>query len=465
MSLAAKATATRLAEVVGDAHVALNGPGLDAFAIGGVRPSSAARPGSAEETAKLVKFASTEKLGVVACGARTKLQIGLPPRKYDLALDMTRLDRVIAYDPDDLTLSVEAGIPLHKLNGALADRGQFLPLDPPFCHRATVGGTIASAMDSPLRQFYGTTRDFILGMEFVTGDGTLAKSGGRVVKNVTGYDLHKLMIGSLGTLGVITKINFRTFPLPHGIRAFIANFDTPAGALDFRSRVSGSPLKPLTMEIFSPGVAELFYSDAAARIEAKPLPPSLVTGTTWAFTSGFAGTETVLARCETEMRAMAGQARASAFSVLEAGQIPAAFGRKREFVAIALESSPAGTIVKASVLPSRMGDILAEIESAAAAESLRCASMARGVGVIYASLLPDELSEEARERVSRIASRILAACEKADGHATIPWCPWEWKSALKIWGADRAGLPLMRKLKAVFDPQGILSPGRFVGGI
>jgi glycolate dehydrogenase FAD-binding subunit len=465
MSAAASATATRLAEMVGDTHVVVNTPDLDAYAIAGMRPSAAVRPGAGAEVAELIKFAAVEKLGVVACGARTKLQIGLPPRKYDLAVDMTRLDRVIAYDPDDLTLSVEAGIPLHRLNAALGERGQFLPLDPPFLHRATVGGTIASGMDSPLRQFYGTARDFVLGMEFITGEGTLAKSGGRVVKNVTGYDLHKVMIGSLGTLGIITKINFRTFPLPRGTRAFVANFDTAAHALDLRSRVSRSPLKPLTMEIFSPGAADLFCSDAAARIESRPLPPGLFTGTTWAFTSGFAGTDGVLARCETEMRAMAEQVGASAFSVLDAGQIPAAFGRKREFAAIALASSPAATIVKASVLPSRMGDVLAEIESAAAVESLRCASMARGVGVIYAALLPDALNEDARERVSRITSRVLAACEKAGGHATIPWWPSEWKSAVKMWGPDGADLPLMRKLKTVFDPHGVLSPGRFVGGI
>ncbi len=125
---------------------------------------------------------------------------------------MTRLNKVIAYDPGDLTLSVEAGVPLAKLAQVLAEHRQFLPLAVPFVNRTTIGGLIASGVDSPLRQFYGTARDFLLGMEFVTGEGVAAKSGGRVVKNVTGYDIHKLMIGALGTLGVITRVNFKTFP-------------------------------------------------------------------------------------------------------------------------------------------------------------------------------------------------------------------------------------------------------------
>jgi glycolate oxidase FAD binding subunit len=465
MSATASAVMSRLSEIVGDSHLAASAQELASYAIGGMRPSAAVRPGSAQEVAELIKFAAAEKLGVVACGARTKLEIGLPPRKYDLALDVTRLHRVVAYDPDDLTLSVEPGIPLGKLSSALAERGQFLPLAVPFSNRATIGGTIASAMDSPLRQAYGTARDFILGMEFVTGDGTLAKSGGRVVKNVTGYDLHKLMIGAFGTLGVITKINFRTFPLPRETRAFVANFDSPADALDLRERVSRSPLRPLTLEIFSPGAADLFYGGAAERDEMNPLPPDLLTNKMWAFTSGIAGTEKALDRCEVELRTMAERAGAERFSILRGDQIAGAFGREREFVATALESSPATTIVKASVLPSRMKEILTELESAGASGSLRWAAMARGVGVIYVTLLPAAHSQEADDRVVRVAGQIRAACEKIGGHATIPWCPAGWKSALKIWGADRADLPLMRKLKAVFDPQGILSPGRFVGGI
>ncbi|HEX5424615.1 MAG TPA: FAD-binding oxidoreductase [Candidatus Acidoferrales bacterium] len=465
MSAVATVIATRLAEIVGDANLTANPADSAAYAIGSLRPSAVVRPGSAEETAEVIKFAAAEKLAVVTCGARTKLDLGLPPRKYDLAMDMTRLNRVVACDPGDLTLSVEPGLTLRQLSAALAERGQFLPLEVPFFHRATVGGTIASAMDSPLRQLYGTPRDFILGMEFVTGEGTCGKSGGRVVKNVTGYDLHKLMIGSLGTLGVITKINFRTFPLPRDVRAFVATFDSAERALELRARVSRSPLKPLTMEVLSPGVDRLFFSEFAARIDPAPFPPNLLTSNGWTFTCGFTGTEKVLGRYEADLRAMAAQAGAAKVSILQADDVRAAFARKREFVAIARESSPAATIVKAAVLPTRVREVLATIESAANAESLPWAAMVRGVGVIYAALLPDAVTEDSRDRVARAANRIQSGCEKAAGHAMIPWCPFEWKDKRNVWGAERGDWAQMRKVKSVFDPQGILSPGRFVGGI
>src|SRR5262249_51662160 len=148
-------------------------------------PSAAVRPGTAGEVAEVVKFAAAEKLALIATGARTKLRIGLPPRAYDVAVDLTRMDRVVACDPGDLTVAVEAGIPLHKLSATLAEHRQFLPLAAPYVDRATVGGTVATGVDTPLRQFYGTARDYLLGVEYVTGEGVQAKSGGHVVKNVS----------------------------------------------------------------------------------------------------------------------------------------------------------------------------------------------------------------------------------------------------------------------------------------
>ena len=214
MNPAGTSAGPRLGDIAGNANVVSDPTQLGDYAIGGKTPGAVVRPGSAAEVAGIVKFAAAEKLAIVACGARTKLDMGFAPTRYDLALDMTRMDRVVAYDPGDLTLSVEAGVRLHSLGQTLAEHRQFLPLAVPFLTQTTIGGLIASGVDSPLRQFYGTARDFLLGIEFVTGDGVAAKSGGRVVKNVTGYDIHKLMIGSLGTLGVITRVNFKTFPMP-----------------------------------------------------------------------------------------------------------------------------------------------------------------------------------------------------------------------------------------------------------
>jgi len=465
MSAPAKIAGARVADIVGEQNCFFDPSELAEYEVGGMMPGGAARPGSAEEVAELVRMAAADRLAVIPCGARTKLELGLTPERYDLAIDMTRLDRVAAYDPGDLTLGVEAGCELAKLQSVLAEHRQFLPLAVPWFRQTTVGGTIAAGVDTPLRQLFGTARDYILGMEFVTGEGVAAKSGGRVVKNVTGYDLHKLMIGAFGTLGIMTKINFRTFPLPLESRAFVARFDESKGAFELRDRVAESPLAPLTIEIFSPPVSGLFGSDVAARMEPNPYEPGLLSAKHWIFTSGFAGNEGVLSRYERDMTGMAERCGAGGVSVLAQGQIAGAFGRKSEFVPIALESSPATTIVKLSVLPRKMNEILARAGRFADEAGERWAAMARGVGVIYFALLPEARDEDARRRAAKISEEVIAAVAALDGHAMIPWCPREWKGSLPVWGRPRADFPQMHKLKTLFDPSRILAPGRFVGGL
>ena len=455
---------SRLNEIVGAANVASDFVQLATYEIDRKLPAAAVRPATCEEVAEIVKFAAAEKLALVATGARTKLGIGYAPSRYDLALDMTRLNKVIAYDPGDLTLSVEAGVPLAKLAQVLAEHRQFLPLALPFSAHTTVGGAVASGVDSPLRQYYGTARDFLLGMEFVTGEGVAAKSGGRVVKNVTGYDIHKLMIGALGTLGVITRVNFKTFPMPLGTHGFVARFPTPGSALDMRHRIAQSALTPLTMEITSPRVAELFASDAALRYERAPMLPNVISSSEWALSTGYAGNDRVRDRIAKDLQRMAEQSAATGFTIL-GENLPPAWARKREFIPIALASSPATTIVKISVLPMRIKDALAAAQKFAESNNLRWAAMARGVGIIYFAILPGDHTEDCRQHVATAASATQEACAKLAGHATIPWAPAEWKSTLQIWGPQRPDFAQMQKVKAVFDPQKTLSPGRFLGGI
>lgn len=457
--------ASRLASITGPVYVVSDSPGLAAYELCGKRPAAAVRPGSSQEVAEIVKFAAAERLAIAPSGARTKLSMGLAPRQYDLALDLGRLDRVVAYDPADLTLSVESGIPLQKLAAVLAEHKQWLPLAVPYADRTTVGGTIASGVDTALRQMYGTARDYVLGMEFVTGQGATAKSGGRVVKNVTGYDIHKLMIGALGTLGVMTKINFRTFPLPLAARGFAVRFETAGRALELRHSLAHSPLNPQTVEILSPGAAIILCSDAAARMVPGALGSDLLSKKHWTLAVDFAGNERVLDRCERDFRQMAEQCDGLDFAIWTADQMSAVAGLRREFIPIALASSPATAIVKMSVLPTRMRELLSNAAKAAETNSLPWAAMARGLGIIYFALLPNDRTEESRRRVIQASDQMLPECVGLGGNATIPWSPAEWKSALKVWGLERGDVDPMRKLKNLFDPLGILSPVRFMGGL
>ncbi len=465
MTTASKAASAHLPDVVGAEHVSSDPAELSAYAVDEKLPAVVARPSSTEEVVEIVKHAAAAKLALIASGARTKLNIGSPPLRYDIALDMTRLDRIIAYDPGDLTLSVEAGVPLRKVAEALAEHRQFLPLAVPYFARATVGGTIASGVDTPLRQFYGTARDYVLGMEFVVGEGVQSKSGGNVVKNVTGYDLHKLMIGALGTLGIITRANFKTFPMPVSSRGFVATFENLDRAIDMRNRVAQSPLTPTTFDLLSPGAADLFGGPAAERLTKSPMPPNVVSPSRWSLTIGYSGKEAVLARYEAELRRMAAESAADNVTVLGDRILAAAFAHKREFIPIALESSPATTIVKIGVLPARLKDALTAAIKAADANQLSWAAMARSLGVIFFVLLPADRSHASHRQVVAATNQILAAGANLGANTTIPWCPSGWKSALKIWGPERSDLAQMQKVKRVFDPLGIFSPGRFIGGI
>jgi glycolate dehydrogenase FAD-binding subunit len=456
---------SRLASVAGPANVLTDSAALAACEISGKTPSAIVRPGSPQEVAEIVKFAVSEKLSLVPFGARSKLSLGLPPRQYDLALDMTRLDRVVAYDPGDLTLSVEPGVPLRELTGVLAASRQFLPLEVPFATHSTIGGAIASGVDSALRQMYGSARDYVLGMEFVTGDGALVKSGGRVVKNVTGYDIHKLMIGALGTLGVITKVNLRTFPVPAYTRAFVATFESAGLALELRHRIARPPLRPLSLEILSPGTAGLVSGESAALTAQELIPSGLFSNRHWTLLASFSGNEQVLERCDREVHEMAEQCGVLRFSVLGDDDLPAMSDRTREFIPLALRSSPAATVLKLTVLPTRIKEALDAAARAAETNSLPWAAMARGLGVIYFALLPNAANDETRRRTIQATDQILPDCSAMGGSAIIPWCPAEWKSTLKVWGLARGDLNQMRKLKMVFDPQGVLAPGRFVGGL
>jgi glycolate oxidase FAD binding subunit len=463
MTLSA-ASLSRLEGILGSKGVRSDPSTLVSYVVEGVVPSAVAQPANATEVAEAVRFAATEKLAVIPCGGRTKLCIGMPPRRYDLALDLTHLSHIAYYDPGDLTVSAEAGMPLVDLDSALAAQGQFLPLGPPFSARATVGGAIASGVDSPLRQFYGTARDFVIGAEFVTGSGGPAKSGGRVVKNVTGYDLHKLLIGSLGTLAVIIRINFKTFPLPPQRRSFVACFADSHGALDLRRRIAASALSPSTLEIVSPDAARLILTAQPEGTGLLPVPTD-ASSHPWILCTGFEGTPEVCDRCARELNRLAEEARAARIHLFQEGEASALQGAIGRALPCFLRASPAAVIFKISALPGQFAAVFGGLGKIAESASLPSALLGRGSGTVYFALLPAAIDGQMVARLSRAAGAVFDLAAAQDGHATILWCPPELKRLVNIWGPARPDFALMRSLKDAFDPHGILSPGRFVGGL
>ena len=457
MSQPAQASITRLEEIVGAANVLTHAADLDACQADGMRPSAVLRPADATQISEVIRFASTEKLAVIPCGGCTKLGIGSPPSRYDIALDLTRLNRVLAYDPRDLTLGIEPGARIDDLLQCLAEQKQFLPLAVPFSDRATIGGIVAANSSSPLRHSYGGVRDFCLGMEFVTGEGIPAKSGGRVVKNVTGYDLHKLLIGSLGTLGVITRLNFRTFPLPSAQGTFIASFSDAGAAFGFCREIAQSVLTPQMVEVAEPGAAHFIFAAET---------PERITAEQWSVMVTAAGQPAVVDRHARELGHMAAGANADEFVRLSDAEQTSILERIREFPRVVLEAAPSAMIFRISVVPTAMAPLLARLGELAAQDQLDIAALSCASGVAYVAFLPREGEIAPFAKLAKLASEVFQACGDSgiNANAMLEWCPAEVKRARGgVWGPLRPDFALMKRVKNSFDPKGILCPGRFAG--
>lgn len=192
-----------------------------AYSISGATPRHAVRPATREELVEALRAATADDLKVVPWGGGVSLHMIEPPQRYDVAIDLTALNRIVEYDPDDLTITAECGITLHALRDALAARGQELPLESARGDLATLGGALAANTSGARRVRFGAPVDRILGARFVLGDGTLARTGGRVVKNVAGYAIHRLLCGSRGGLGIIVEASLKLMPRPETRRILV----------------------------------------------------------------------------------------------------------------------------------------------------------------------------------------------------------------------------------------------------
>ena len=238
------------------------------IAIDGLRPAAVERPAGEAEVARLLAEAAEAGRAVVPVGGGRLLGMGGRLERFDVALDLAGMAEILEQSQADLTVSVQAGITLERLNQALGEAGQFLPLDPPGGPGHTIGGLLATAVTGPLRLRYGSARDFLIGLRVALPDGRLATSGGRVVKNVSGYDMNKLHHGALGSLGVIVAATFKVFPLPHHEVTLAAG-----GGQELVERAQALPLPPVALERLSDGrvLARLAGTQAAVVAAAREL--------------------------------------------------------------------------------------------------------------------------------------------------------------------------------------------------
>jgi glycolate oxidase FAD binding subunit len=396
-----------------------------------------ARPSTPEELADTLRQATDEGLAVAPRGGGTRLGLGNPPSRLDLILDTTGLAEIVEYEPADLTVTVRAGMRFADLQRTLAEQGQVLALDPPALPESTIGGIIAANASGPCRYAYGSARDLVIGTRLANADGKLTRAGGRVVKNVAGYDLNKLYVGSLGTLGVIVELSFKLAPIPpaHGlVVASLANQTSVGGLL---AAVVHSPIGPMAIEVLGPGAARAAGLDAA---------------------------DTVIFRLGGYPAAVDRQRRELMALVLDRDGRIVELERDvwDEVTGMHTAASQRDVVVKGSA-PIGQTSAAVEVLQRELAEYEPLVWARGGNGIAYAALDAPADGVELASTLRRARTRVATLGDNAS--LVVERCPTAVKRGLDVWGDPGSGVQLMRALKQQLDPRGTLNPGRYVAGI
>jgi glycolate oxidase FAD binding subunit len=388
---------------------------VDSISIDNAAPVPVRRPATVAELGEFVKQARTAGQGIYPVGGRTTLDVGIPPSKPGFAIDTTALNQVIDYPARDMTITAQAGITLAALQAELAREGQYLPIDVAHPEKATLGGAIALNQSGPRRYGNGTLRDYVIGISFVIDDGVEVKAGGRVVKNVAGYDLMKLQIGAVGTLGIVSQVTLKVKPRPEASAAvaFGCAGESLAAVLDV---VHASKSRPVVVEVLSAPVWRMINASPAA-------------GSEWMIAVGF---EEKAATVQWQQAALLGELKA--VPARDVSEIDDAAALWSTITALQLRSE-SRFIWKASVLPSRVAEELRKLPGT----------------IIHAHALNGVMW--------------LHDIEDFPGEAIIRRCPLDRKNTLRVWGKPAAAWEMMRHIKKTLDPDNVFNPGRLFGEV
>ena len=412
---------TGLSAIVGRENLR---PASAADAVDGMQPSGVIAPGTAQEVAEVLRYCNSAGLAVIPRGGGTKLWLGNRPQKVDFILSTERLNRVIEHAWGDMTATVEAGCTIDNLQRTLKEHSQQLAADPMRSEGATVGGLLATAESGTLRIRYGAIRDLVLGVEMALPDGSLIKAGGKVVKNVAGYDLTKLVIGSLGTLGVITRAVFRLHPVPAATATYSALLPTASEACKLVLAMLDSYLVYTGLQIRAQRADQV-----ALDVRFEGIPESL--DDQYAKLSQIGG----------------------GHKFERAGEVWTA--RQRLFA-----DASSSVISKCSVLPAQIGLLCDAVFRCSEPAAVKATLVAQATGVAEV-----RLDAAGLQPLTGALHALREELDRLEGTLIVEQCPVSMKQELDVWGTLKDALPLMRQIKDKFDPARTLNPGRFVGAI
>jgi glycolate oxidase FAD binding subunit len=406
-----------------------------------IGPFPVVRPVSVAELSDLVRRAAADGQALYPLGGRTGLDQGLPPDRPGLAIDLRALDQVIDYPARDMTITVQAGITLARLQEVLAAENQRLPVDVPHPDRATLGGALATNASGPRRFGFGTLRDYVIGISVVNDEGHEVKAGGRVVKNVAGYDLCKLYVGSLGTLGIITQVTLKLKPRPEE-QALLALPCGPDAVAPLLDRLHASATRPVCVELLN--AAAVRALDVRGRLAAAP----------WLVVAGYEDNREALVW---QVQQAIGELPAGGAAGLDVWA-----GRTAGWPWDALAefpSRPEATLTfQANLLPRATAEFC---RNAAALPEAPLLQAHAGNGIVVGHVDGPLTAERAQAMLKALQDWAAAA----HGNVILLRCPPAWKKVLPVWGRPRGDLWLMRRVKEQLDPRRLFNPGRFVDAL
>lgn len=435
--------ARQLGDIVGINHILTDTSACASYTVQGHVPQVVVAPGTIAEVAQVLAAAHEAQATVVPWGGGTQQGYGHVSHAIDVVVRTTRLDRVVEYEPHDLTISVEAGMTLGALDDLLAQHGQMLPLDAPLPRRATIGGLLATAMDGPRRLGYGTSRDLLIGIRVVEATGRISKAGGMVVKNVSGFDMMKLYLGSLGTLAIIASANFKLIPRPRAAATIRCGFVAPVNAIALADTIHTSQLVPAAVEYLAPS-GDTNAQGAVSSVE---------------LTICAEGVPAAVERHIRDVTFMAQEAGAHAIDVVRDEAHRTLWAQINDLAQTA-DVAPDTCVVRVTCLPSELGAALV------AAEALRDDGLALHIdaralsGVAYLRFC----SADTDRFAAAYATLGTTLTHAAPSHrlAVLAGAP-TLTARVASFGAAPAGADVMRRIKDEFDPDRRLNPGRIPG--
>ena len=470
-----------LAGITGKDRLKTDPADIAPYTVDGVVPKAVVFPKDTRMVASIVKCACRGSLTIVPWGSGTKMAMGNTPKSVDLVVCTSRMNHMLDVDTANLTITVEAGVKFRDIQARLAteedrcylplddlkteageficsDRshsGSFLPIDPPFSEKATIGGIVAANSSGPRRLLYGLPRDLVLGIRFVTPTGDIVGAGGKTVKNVSGFDISKLMIGSLGSLGIICEITLRLLPLPENMETLVFTFDSLSDASGFATALLATKLLPAAVEVGNGAALENMDLRVDLKVSAGPF---VVMVALEAF-------QEAVVRMRNELVVMAEHFKTKGHAHITED------GHRLFWLAVGEIRSTAsrrfpGLVALQLNYPLSSWKALFEF----ADKTLREQGVDRtilshsGSGVTLINLLLDRRSD-GKDKASKAVRTLLAECRKAGGNLVVQSAPPDWKESLPVWGEPGSDLPMMKRIREQLDPSGLLNPGRFAVGI